>query len=97
MRSLRLVVRTLASHAGDRGSNPLGSAITDEEQGMLIALASFLISKQPEILPPPGPAPFQGDADPDQMTGILLFLFRIRIPGQYTSGRCSPARFAHMP
>ena len=26
IRSLRLVVRTLASHAGDRGSSPLGSA-----------------------------------------------------------------------
>ena len=28
LRSLRLVVRTLASHAGNRGSNPLGSAIS---------------------------------------------------------------------
>ena len=32
--SLRLVVRTLASHAGNRGSNPLGSANFGMGMGM---------------------------------------------------------------
>ena len=46
--SLRLAVRTLASHAGNRGSNPLGSATSDE--GLSRKTKPFFFVR-PELFP----------------------------------------------